>query len=58
MWYSDVPDEGLFVMEKDGIGMSIIDVFVDDIVEIVPMEGDLDFRAIICKRKKRRRKKW
>lgn len=52
VWYSDVPDDGLFVMEKDGIGMSIMDVFVDDMVEMVPIEGDLDLRAIIYQRKK------
>lgn len=53
MWYSDVPDEGLFVIEKDGIGILIIEVFVDDIVEIVPIDGDLDFKAIIESKKKK-----
>jgi hypothetical protein len=53
VWYNDVPDEGLLVMEKDGIGMSIMDVFVDDIVEMVPMEGDLDLRAIIYEKRKK-----
>lgn len=56
VWYSDVPDEGLLVMEKDGIGMSIMDVFVDDMVEMVPMEGDLDLRAIMCAKKEEKNK--
>lgn len=61
-----MPEEGLFVIEKDGMGMSM-ELLSDETVEIVPMEGDLLFNSaaifflllvvVVVEKKKVERKK-